>query len=112
MRTTVTNAAMTIARADPSAYCAPRKKFTTRFAIRLPPGPPTSAGVRNSPRIGMNTKMQAVMIPARICGRGAERDALPRGAPPARAPLDWGKSDFSRGGEGARAAHGKDKYRN
>jgi hypothetical protein len=93
--TIVTNAAIRIARADPSGIWAWRKKFTTRFAMRLPWAPPTSVGVRNSPRIGMNTKMQAVMIPARIWGNRTWRNAWSGRAPRSWAALSWVKSNFS-----------------
>ena len=64
--------------AAPCAICAPRKKLITRLPIRTPCVPPTTIGVRNSPMIGTNTKMQAVMIPA---GSGAAA----RGGSPGRA---------------------------
>ena len=46
----------------------PEKKLTMRLPIITPRVPPTSCGVRYSPRIGMKTKITAVTIPGLICG--------------------------------------------
>ena len=65
--------------------------------------PPTMMGVRNSPMMGMNTKMQAVMMPGRICGSRMCRSAWSGLAPEVLRRLQLSEVEAFEGGiEGQR----------
>jgi hypothetical protein len=93
-RTTI-RAAISSAAAAPRVYCAPWKKLTIRLPIITPFAPPTSCGVRYSPRMGMKTKITAVTIPGSTCGSMIRRIAVSGVAPRSIAARSWSQSKRS-----------------
>lgn len=95
------------AAAAPRVYWAPVKNVVMRLPIITPRVPPTSCGARYSPRIGMNTKMTAVMIPTRTCGSITLRIARSGLAPRSVAARSWFQSKRSSTAYRVSAANGK-----
>jgi len=110
MSRTVTKTAITIARPIPRRYCAPRKKLTTRFAIRLPDAPPTSDGVRKLTQDRDEHEDAGRDDAGADLGQENQAECLVRARTQVLAALNWAKSNFSSAAYRASAANGKYRY--